>query len=173
MSALNSDTVRDSLIAGLHDAHGMETQAITLLSAQVERLKHYPQLQERVRVHLHETEGQRDRLEKCLQYFGASPSILKDAAVKSSATFQSMLHSFASEEVIRNSRASYGYECYEIISYKALIETARLCGAPEVERACRESLVEEERMAAFLNDHLPRVVQEYLARASAKAEPKR
>ena len=173
MSALNSDIVRESLVAALSDAHGMESQAITLLSAQVDRLNHYPELQERIRVHLHETEGQRDRLEKCLRHFGAGPSLLKDAAMKSSATFQSMLHTLASDEVVKNSRASYGFECYEIISYKALIETARLCGASEVEQACRESLAEEERMAAFLNDGLPRVVQEYLARASAKVGAKR
>ncbi|HEX4192996.1 MAG TPA: DUF892 family protein [Stellaceae bacterium] len=100
----------------------MESQAISLTSGQADRLKHYADLDRRVRQHLKETEGQRDRLERCLEKLGTSASTLKDAALKMGANLQMMLHSMASDEVVKNVLASFAFESFEIISYKALLE---------------------------------------------------
>ena len=78
MSVQSPEVVREFLIAGLVDAHAMESQAMTLASAQADRLKHYPDLERRIREHIKETEEQRRRLEECLGSLGTSPSMLKD-----------------------------------------------------------------------------------------------
>jgi ferritin-like metal-binding protein YciE len=173
MSVQSPEVVRDFMIAGLRDAHAMESQAISLTSAQVDRLKHYPDLERRIREHLRETEGQRERLERCLEKLGTSASTLKDAALKAGANLQAILHSMADDEVIKNSLASFAFENFEIISYKALIETAQLAGDSEIEAVCRQNLAEEERMAAWIADGLPELIRKYLARSSADVEAKR
>jgi len=173
MSVQSPEVVRDFLIAGLIDAHAMESQAISLTSAQADRLKHYPDLEHRVREHLRETEGQRERLERCLEKFGTSASTVKDAALKFGANLAALTHSFADDEVIKNSFASYAFEHFEIIAYKALIETAQIAGETEVEEYCRRNLEEEERMAAWIEQNAPELLRKYLARRSADVEAKR
>jgi ferritin-like metal-binding protein YciE len=55
-------------------------------------------------------------------------------------------------------------ESFEIASYRALIAAARALGDEETARVCEEILRDEERMAAWLTENLPRVVQETLHR---------
>jgi ferritin-like metal-binding protein YciE len=173
MSAQSPEVVREFLIDGLRDAHAMESQAISLTSAQVDRLEHYSDLETRIREYLRETEGQRERLERCLERLGTSASTLKDAALKVGANLAAMMHSMADDEVIKNSLASFAFENFEIISYKALIETARLAGDADIEEVCRRNLAEEERMAAWIEENLPELIHKYLARSSADVEAKR
>jgi hypothetical protein len=59
------------------------------------------------------------------------------------ANLQMMLHSMASDEVVKNVLASFAFESFEIISYKAPLE-----------------------------HHLPDIIHKYLARASADVEAK-
>ncbi|HXR87418.1 MAG TPA: ferritin-like domain-containing protein [Stellaceae bacterium] len=173
MAVQSPETVRDFLIEGLRNAHAMESQAITLTKGQADRLKHYADLEQRVRQHVRETEGQRDRLERCLEKLGTSASTLKDAALKTGANLQMLLHSTASDEVVKNVLASYAFENFEIIAYKALIETAKLASEAEIVAVCQQNLVEEEAMADWLEHHLPDIIHKYLSRASADVEAKR
>jgi ferritin-like metal-binding protein YciE len=172
MAVQSSETVRDFMIEGLRNDHAMESQAITLTTGQADRLKHYADLEQRLRQHITETEGQRDRLERCLEKLGTSASTLKDAALKTAANMQMMLHAMASDEVVKNVLASFAFENFEIASYKALVETAKLAGEPEIVSLCEENLREEEAMADWLDHHLPDVVHKYLSRASADVEAK-
>ncbi|HEX3973560.1 MAG TPA: ferritin-like domain-containing protein [Stellaceae bacterium] len=172
MAIQSAETVRAFLIEGLRNAHAMESQAISLTSGQADRLKHYADLERRVREHLKETEGQRDRLERCLERLGTSASTLKDAALKMGANLQMLLHSMASDEVIKNVLASFAFESFEIISYKALLETARLDGDTEVIAVCQENLREEEAMADWIDHHLPDIIHKYLSRSSADVQAK-
>lgn len=47
----------DHLNDWLRDAHAMEKQAETMLTAQAERLEHYPELRARIVQHIEETRG--------------------------------------------------------------------------------------------------------------------
>jgi ferritin-like metal-binding protein YciE len=168
-----TDTIRDYLIVGLRDAHAMESQAISLTSTQAERLEDYPELQARMREHLRETEGQRDRLERCLDRLDTSHSTFKDVAMKTAANLQAMFNAAAPDEVVKNTLASYAFEHFEIASYKALITVARMAGQEEVAEVCRQNLQEEERMAQWLDEHLPEVVEQYLQRRASDEVAKR
>lgn len=173
MTMSTPDTARDYLISGLRDAHAMESQALSLTITQADRLKHYPDLERRVRQHIEETEKQRERLERCLEKFDSSPSVLKEATLKLSANFLSAFHALTEDEAIKNCLASYSFEHFEIASYKALIETARMADQPDIATMCEESLAEEERMAGWIIDHLPAILEKYLARSDADIEAKR
>jgi ferritin-like metal-binding protein YciE len=172
MAVQSPETVRDFLIEGLRNAHAMESQAISLTTTQADRLEHYADLQQRVRQHVKETEGQRDRLERCLEKLGTSPSMLKDVALKTAANLQMFVHMMASDEVVKNVLASFAFENFEIISYKALLETAKLDGDADIIAMCEENLREEEAMADWLEHHLPDIIHKYLSRASADVEAK-
>lgn len=60
----------------------MEPQAEKMLSAQSERLEHYPLLKARIDEHLQETLGQQRLLEECLKRLGNSSSTIKDLTGK-------------------------------------------------------------------------------------------
>jgi ferritin-like metal-binding protein YciE len=44
MGQIILDEARTFYITGLHNAHAMETQAIQLLTRQIERLENYPEI---------------------------------------------------------------------------------------------------------------------------------
>lgn len=167
------NAARDYLITGLRDAHAMEAQAVTLTTSQADRLKNYPELEQRIRVHAHETEGQRDRLAKCLEELGSSPSVVKDAAMEVAANLQAAFHAMADDEVIKHSLAAYAFEHFEIASYKVLIGTAQLAGELEIASICEQNLAEEEAMVAWLSERLPDALQQFLSRSAADLEAKR
>ena len=82
---------RDSLVKWLRDAHAMEEQAETMLNGQLSRLENYPELSERIRLHIDETKGQAARLTSVLERFDTGSSTMKDASGKLMAMAQSIL----------------------------------------------------------------------------------
>ena len=173
MSRFDPNIVRDFVIAGLRDAHAMESQALTLTSAQVDRLVNYPDLKARIQEHYRETEGQRQRLETCLSRLDTSASTLKDVTLKAGANFSALLHSAMDDEVIKNSLASYAFEHFEIAAYTSLSVAAEALGDAQILEVCKQNLAEERAMADWLADHLPPTTQTYLQRASADLQAKR
>jgi len=156
---------REWMIQWLRDAHAMEQQAETMLTGQLNRLENYPELRERIRLHLEETRSQSQRLQQCLERLGEDTSTLKDAAGKLMATAQSLSGIFAGDEVMKGSLASYTFEHMEIASYRMLIAAASAVGDTQIANACRENLREEEAMAKWLSDHLPDTVETFLPRS--------
>ena len=164
---------RDYLVSCLRDAHAMESQAISMMSNQADRLRHYPDLQLRLREYLRQSEAQRGRLELCLDRLGADPSSLKDVAMKLGADLLSAFQSLTEDEVVKGCLNSYAFESFQIIAYRALIELAEMANEPGIAEMCRESLAEEERMANWAMDTMPEILRVYLARISADVEAKR
>lgn len=154
----------------LRDAHAMEEQAETMLSGQIDRLENYPQLRDRMRMHLEETKQQAKRLEQCLDRMGEGSSTLKDAGGKIVAMGQSISGMFAGDEVMKGSLASYTFEHMEIASYKMLIAAAGEIGDAETQRVCEQNLREEEAMADWLENNLGAVTTEFLRRDERDAE---
>lgn len=156
------DNVRDVLITGLRNAHALEKQAEDMMQNQARRLDNYPVLKQRVEQHVGETKVQIGRLEQGLERLGTSHSAMKDIGMQFSGNVQTMMHAAASDEVIKNSLASFAFENFEIATYKALITMAERGGEQEIANMCRQSLQEEEAMAQFLDEHLDETVVMYL-----------
>lgn len=158
-------THKDTLADWLRDAYAMEREALDIMSTQVERVKNYPDIAERLREHIDETESQANRLEACLKQLGTDTSATKTGAARLMGMMQSAGHSFSSDEIVKNAMADYAFENFEISAYKSLIAAAEVAGEPEVRRVCEQNLREEEAMAAWLGERLSPLTREYMIRA--------
>lgn len=158
-----TNAAKDTFVAGLRNAHAMETQAGELMERQSERLDQYPEVKAKITAHLQETNEQLRRLEQCLEACGESTSSLKDATQSVMANAQAMMHAMASDEILKNTFANNAFENFEIAAYKSLVA---LCGPAGVEQArapLETSLKEEQRMAQWIDANVEKVTMEYLA----------
>jgi ferritin-like metal-binding protein YciE len=158
-------TANENLNDWLRDAHAMEQQAEKMLTAQAERLEHYPALRARIVQHIEETRGQQRLLDECLTRRGISNSIVKDLGGKLMAFGQAVGGMTTSDEVVKGAMAGYVFENLEIASYTSLIAAAQAVGDTATQAACEQIIVQEKAMAAWLLEHLPEVTQAFLARA--------
>jgi ferritin-like metal-binding protein YciE len=157
-----SESIQDIYVAGLVNARAVETQAIQLLSRQVERLENYPEMEAVLRRHILESEAQRDRLDHLLEELGTSSSTVKDLVTGLMANMAALGHAVAPDEVIKNSLANYAFEHYEIAIYNSLLTLADLAGHASAPMALKQSLSEEERMAQWCADHLDATTRRYV-----------
>ena len=156
----------DHLNDWLRDAHAMEQQAETMLTAQAERLEHYPELRARIVQHIEETRGQQSILDGILTRRGVENSVLKDLGGKLAAFGQGVGGMMASDEVVKGAMAGYVFENLEIASYTSLIGAANAVGDTATVTACEEILVQEKAMATWLLNHLPQITAAFLTRSA-------
>lgn len=161
----------DNLDDWLRDAHAMEQQAEKMLTAQAERLEHYPALRERIVQHIEETRWQQDMLDTCLATRGISHSVFKDLGGKLMAFGQAAGGMMASDEVVKGAMAGYVFENIEIATYTSLIAAADAVGDTATKAACEQILIQEKAMAAWLLEHLPQVTQAFLMRSATPGMP--
>lgn len=162
----------EMLMTWLRDAHAMEEQAEQMLSSTAERIEHYPSFKQKLEAHLRETQRQRDVIRGCIERRGGDTSTIKDLAGKMMAMGQGLSGLFVADEVVKAAMASYTFEHFEIASYRSLIAAAEAVGDAETARVCREILVEEEAMAAWMADELPAITAQYLQRLAMDVEAK-
>jgi ferritin-like metal-binding protein YciE len=157
-------TAEDRLMHWLRDAHAAEQQAATMLNGMANRIENYPELKARIERHLDETRRQADLVRGCIERRGGSTSTVKDTGGTLLGLGQAMSGLFVGDEVMKGSIASYAFEAMEIASYEILISTARQVGDEETARVCEEILKEEQDMAHWLEDNIPTLTRQYLAR---------
>lgn len=158
-----TDEARDLFVTGLKNAHAMEKQAIAIMEPQVNRLVHYPEILERLELHIEETERQVDRLDEILRMLDESASGMKDTFLSTFGSMAALGHATAGDEVLKNAFANHAFENYEIAAYTGLLTGARLCGLEKALPLLQESLAEERRMAAFVVESIPMTMERYLA----------
>ncbi|MEA3117150.1 MAG: hypothetical protein QOI13_420 [Paraburkholderia sp.] len=164
---------REHLVDWVRDAYAMEKQAESMLKSQASRLDHYPTLRLRIEQHLDETLSQQRLLAGCLDRLGSSPSAMKDLTARIAAFGQAVGGMTMTDEVVKGAMSGYVFEQIEVAAYTALIEAARAVGDVETLRCCETILPQEVEMGRWLLDHLPEVVNEYLARSTVGVEAKR
>jgi len=167
MGKLIADEPRMFYITGLHNAHAMETQAIQLLTRQVERLENYPELEARMRIHLEESKIQRTRLEEVLNSLDEQHSALKEVVLGFGGNMAALAHTTASDEILKNTLANFMFEHFEIAAYKSLIAMSEFLDHPAGVSAARASLNEEEKMAAWINEHIGPTTITFMERVKA------
>lgn len=165
--AESSERANSVFITGLKNAHALENQALELMNRQVERIENYPDIKAKLQEHIQETHDQIHRLETILESLGESRSVLKDNALSLTGNMAAIAHSFAQDEIVKNSIANFAFENFEIASYKSLIQLAAETGHKDAEQPLQETLREEQAMASWIDGHLPDVTHTYLERYSA------
>jgi ferritin-like metal-binding protein YciE len=167
MMSGHSETAQAIYLTGLRNQHAVENQAIELLERQIGRLENYPELSDRMRRHVQESQDQARRLEDLLGAFGTSQSGLKDTVMSFMGNMAALAHVPALDEVIKNTLANFAFEHFEIASYKTLLTLADLTGHAAANSALKQSLAEEEAMAAWIDDHLAATTRRFVQRSEA------
>lgn len=153
--------LRDIFVTGLRNAHAMENQALSLMKPQVQRIARYPEVAERLKAHIAETEGQIVRLEDILESLNEDNSTLKDLALSFGGSVAALGHTLAEDEILKNALASYAFENYEIAAYKSLLTMAEMGGYGAATPILQQNLREEEQMADWLDQELPVITRRY------------
>jgi ferritin-like metal-binding protein YciE len=165
-------SARDLLVVGLRNAHAMEIQARELLERQSERTGEFPQMQQRLRHHLRETEQQLRGSEIACASVGETESTMKDTALSALANITAMAHAMAGDEILKNTFADNAFENYEIAAYKSLLALCNRAGV-DLSGPLTTSLREEEEMAeimaAWIDSNVEEVTLQYLAREARAA----
>lgn len=159
-------SVHDNLLDWLKDAHAMEQQAEKMLTAQAERLEHYPDLKQRIQQHIEETRWQQGVVDDAIHRLGGSPSTLKDMGGKLMAFGQAMAGMAMPDEVIKGSMSGYVFENLEIATYTVIIAAAKAAGDTQTAEACEKILAQEKAMAQWILEHLAPTTQQFLGRSA-------
>ena len=160
------ETVRLIFATELENTHALETESLELLKRQVERIEHYPDLKEILRLHVLETQGQIRRLEEILTVIGYDRSRLKDIVAKIMGNLGVLKNVPVGDEILKDIFTDDAVENYEIAAYKALIAIAEAGGFLKHVPALRETLQEEEKTARLIYDQIEAVTHQYLRRES-------
>lgn len=159
---ISSGATRDILVAGLHNTHALEMEALQIMNRQVERLQSYPELEQALRVHIRETEEQRRRLEEAMDELQESPSTIKEAIFGLMGNVAAVAHAAAKDEILKNMFANHAFENYEIAAYKSLIVIAEAAGFRNIS-GFQQSLREEEAMAQKMKDLVEPITRKYIS----------
>lgn len=157
----NTERYEELFITGLKNAHALEKQALSIMEPQVSRIQNYPEMADRLRLHIDETNQQIMRLDEILEGFDSKASALKDMATSMAGGAAAIGHSIMGDEVLKNSFANYAFEHFEIASYKSLIMMAEDGSFQRAIPLLQTSLREEQMMAEWIDQHLPTVTRRY------------
>ncbi len=153
---------KDFVIKWLNDAYGMENALIQVLENHAKDAQDHPQVQARIQQHIEETRRHADLVKGCIERLGSSTSTVKSGMSTLMGTVQGASTGFAKDELVKNALADYASEHFEIASYTSLIAAAEALGDLETARVCQEILLDEQAMAAWLEQQIPVVTREML-----------
>lgn len=131
------------------------------MTPQVSRIENYPEVADRLRAHIEETNGQIARLDEILAGFDTSASAIKDLGLSMTGGMAAITHSMAGDEIVKNSFANYAFEHFEIAAYKSLLTMAEDGGFTNALPLLKQSLGEEQAMAEWIDQSLPVVTRRY------------
>jgi ferritin-like metal-binding protein YciE len=134
------------LVKYLADAHALETQAVELLE-KATKIGGDTTLEQAYASHLAETRGHRERTEQLLSGRGASPSAIKDAAMKIGALSWGAFLTAQPDTPGKLAAFAYAFEHLEIAAYEQLRRVAEAASDDEAVLAARE-IIQQERQAA-------------------------
>lgn len=162
-------TKHEELIDWLRDAYAMERGLETMLKKQAQNEDLLPEVREQAQLHLEQTKAHAEAVKECLQKLGTDTSALKTGMATAMETMKGLGTNFARDERVKDMLAAYASEHFEIACYRALRVAAELAGEIEISAVCDRIIPDEERMAAWLDEHLPTVVRGYLQETAPAA----
>ena len=152
---------RNTLIAWLNDAYGLERAIAQLLQRQAQSTDDQ-EVRGRLRWHLEETDRHAEMVKRCIEQLNGTVSTAKSAVGAAAGFLQGLMGWMPDDALVKNLLADYAAEQFEIASYKALIVAAQTAGEPQIAETCQQILLDEERMAQWIDERLPHVIRSYL-----------
>lgn len=160
-------TTRDIYVTALKNTHALEMMALQIMERQVERLQHYPEMEQALRRHIDETHGQRDRLEEALQGLDESHSAVKEGVLGFVGNMMALGHTPAQDEILKNAYANHAFENFEIAAYESLLAIVEAAGQQAHASAFQLSLKEEQGMARKVHDLIRPTTLRYIELTTA------
>lgn len=146
LKAVKPEDLDRQLTKYLADAHAIEMQATHLLE-KARKMAGDPALASLYSEHLTETRGHAERVERRLAERGASPSLLKDTAMKLGALNWGAFFAAHPDTPGKLAVFAYAFEHLEIAAYEELKRVAERAGDGGT-IAMAEAILAEERAAA-------------------------
>lgn len=159
---MSTKTRRDEVIDWLNDAYAMERGIEITLRKQADNEDAHRALRERARIHLDETTEHADRVSRCLDMLGSSPSTLKTVTGQVLELGKGLTTKFARDERVKDFLAAYGTEYFEVACYKSLIAAATAAGEEEILPLLEQNLKEDSAMASWLDMNVAAITRDYL-----------
>jgi ferritin-like metal-binding protein YciE len=150
-------TAQELLVKQLDQAHAMEHAVSRMLDVMI-RTTSDPSVKADLETHKQETEEHADKLARCLERYGESPSKLQDALGTMTALLKAPADLIRGEQEMRNARDGYATEHFEIATYRVLESLAKAAEDKQALQVARENAADEERMAARIQRNWDRVV---------------
>jgi ferritin-like metal-binding protein YciE len=150
---------KEQLIGWLNSAYGMEQAQIQVLENHAKDAADIPEIRERDDQHLVQTRRHVDLVRECLKLLGETPSTVKSAMGNVMGMVQGASTGIFSDEILKNCLHDYASEHFEIACYRSLIAAAEELEQPVIARHCFEILRDEEAMASWLEENIPKVTR--------------
>jgi ferritin-like metal-binding protein YciE len=154
LARVEPDDLGKTLNTYLADVHALEGQSQKLLEKSVAM-----DVPEALRAafdrHLAETEGHLERIERRLDERGATPSGLKDAALRLGALNWGVFFAAQPDTPAKLAGFAYAVENLEVAAYELLLRVARRAGDEETVALAESILAEEKAAAQAVADQWP------------------
>lgn len=157
-------TTSERIEEWLRDAHAAEAQAATMLRGTAGRNDDYPEFSQLLTRQADLCDNHARALDQCLADRGASPSLFKDAAGQATALGQSLSGLVVGDEVVKAALSTATFARMLVNSGRVLAAAASAEGRDEIAEVCRGMADENESFARELEEMLPLLTAQYLAR---------
>jgi ferritin-like metal-binding protein YciE len=158
---------KDLLIALLADVLALERSLVPALRERAEDPRRHPEISNKLRAHLHDTERHIALLEGCLTGLGAGQSSLRGAELPRLRSSSVEACGGEGSKLVACTLDGYGAVCFKVAYCRAAVEAARNLGETAVAGVCEEVLRDNEKLATWLEKQIPRAVDFYLAQPVA------
>jgi ferritin-like metal-binding protein YciE len=142
--------MKDEIIDWLRDAYAMERSQEGALEKIHGNSDESIACRTSAAMHLTETRQHARIVESLLRSLGADISSFKTGLGVMAEKVKGMTTTLSHDEQIKDLLASYAMESFEIACYSAIVTAAEIANLSQVANACRQIILDEEKMAEII-----------------------
>ncbi|MGH7978294.1 MAG: DUF892 family protein, partial [Limisphaerales bacterium] len=154
-------TINEEIVEWLRDAYAMERSQETALEKLQANGDETIARRTSAAMHLTETRQHARIVESLLRSLGADASSFKTGLGIMAEKITGLATTMSHDERIKELLGNYAMENFEIACYSAIAVGAELAGLSHIANACRQIILDEEKMAETIRKELPHSVREY------------
>jgi ferritin-like metal-binding protein YciE len=154
--------IQNEIIDWLRDAYAMERSGETTLEKICANGDLPTECRTAAAMHLTETRQHARIVESLLRSLEADTSSLKTGLGMMAESIRSPGTTLSHDEQMKELFGAYATEHFEIVCYSAIVTAAEEAGLSQITNACRQIILDEEKMAETIRKEIPRVVRDYL-----------
>lgn len=155
--------IKDEITDWLRDAYAMERSQEGALEKLRSNSNESVECRTAAAMHLTETRQHAMIVESLLRSLEQDPSSFKTGLGIMAEKVKELGTSLSHDQEIKELLTSYAMEHFEIAAYSAIAAAAEKAGLSHIANACRQIILDEEKMAETIRKELPRSVLAYLS----------